>query len=173
MTLVEVMIAFSILVLTSVGGVSGFVLLNRYAENNRCLSMARSLCQERIEQAQTLPYGPTNVVPTLPSAPSSDPTNTTACTILGSTSNYTANGYNGGNNLQTSSEKIPIYTQTTGTTASKSPAVTYTRTTAVTPVALNSTSGTSLSLLQFTVTVSYVYRGQTYTTSMVTLRGPD
>ena len=177
MTLAEVIIAFAVLALTSVGGVSGFLLLNRYAENNRSLSMARALCQERIEQAQTLPYRPTDSTPTLPSAPSSDPSNTAACTILGTAANYTSGVYSGGSNLQTSSETIPIYSLTSG--ASGGAAVTYKRTTTVTPAGLTyydvskSSYTTSLYLLQFTVTVSYVYRGTTYSTSMVTLRGPD
>ena len=180
MTLVEVMIAFSVLVLTSVGGISGFVLLNRYAENNRSLSMARALCQERIEQAQTLPYRPTDATPTLPSAPSSDPSpsNNAAFAILGTAANYSSGVYSGGSNLQTSSETIPIYAYATGTTGGA--AVTYKRTTTVSPVGLTYYNGTnsvatatSLYLLQFTVTVSYVYRGTTYSTSMTTIRGPD
>ena len=178
MTLAEVMIAFAILALTSVGGVSGFLLLNRYAENNRSLSLARALCQERIEQAQTLPYRPTDATPTLPSAPSSDPSNTAACTILGTAANYKSGVYSGGSNLQTSSETIPIYSYTSG--VSGGAAVTYKRTTAVSPAALTYYNGTtsaatttSLNLLQFTVAISYVYRGKTYGTSMTTLRGPD
>ena len=57
-TLAEVLISLAILVLTGVGSVSGFMLLNRYATTNRDRAAAKALCQERIEQIVSLPFRP-------------------------------------------------------------------------------------------------------------------
>lgn len=180
-TLIEIIISIGILALGTAGGISAFLLLNRYAANLRNLSAARALCQERIEHALTLPFRPTNSV--VPMAPNADPTSKTATptlAILGETTNYntTTGAFTGGNNLQTSTETIPVYTQSDGTSANKSANVTYTRTTTVSPSSLmyatpTTTTTTSLNVVQFTVSVSYVFHGQTYTTAMSTLRGPD
>ena len=118
-------------------------------------------------------------------APNLDPTsNTTSPTlaILGTAANYntTSGAFTGGSNLQTSSENIPIYTQSDGTSASASANVTYTRTTTVSPTSLTysytSTGATTTSTLNavlFTVTVSYLAHDQTYSTTMSTLRNSD
>ena len=115
----------------------------------------------------------------MPTAPSSDPANTANITILGPGTAYNSSGaYTGAANLQTSSETIPVYTQSEGTAANSSATVTYTRTTNVSQAPLTntsptSTSTTSLDVVQLTVTASYVFLGKTYTTSMSTLRSPD
>ena len=180
-TLVEIMISIGVLALTSMGGISAFLLLNRYAANLRNMSEARALCQERIEQALTLRFLPPSS--TVPLAPNSDPTSIAAnptLPILGAATNYstTTSAYSGGSNLQTSTENIPIYTQSDGTSASNSANVTYTRTTTVSPANLYYstavlTTTTSLNVVLFTVTVSYVFHGQSYSTSMSTLRAPN
>ena len=175
LTLVEVIISIGILALTSMGGVSGFFLLNRYAANLRNMSLARALCQERIEQAQALLFQPTKG--TVPAVASADPSNTAACTILGTAANYSATtGAFTGGTLQTSSETIPVYTQSEGTAANKSPNVTYTRATTVWQAPLANISGAStasLYVVAMTVNVSYTFRGQTYATAMSTLRSPN
>ena len=116
-------------------------------------------------------------------APNSDPVTSPAngtLAILGPTTAYstTSSAYTGASNLQTSTETIPVYTQSDGTSASSSANVTYTRTTTVAPSGLmyataagNTT--TSLNVILFTVTVSYVFHGTTYSTSMSTLRSPN
>ena len=153
------------------GGVASYYLLNRYAANLRNMADARALCQERIEDANTMTFRPSNGV--VPLAPSADPTNTASKAILGAATYYSSTGaFTGGANFVTSTENIPVYTQSTGTAASNSANVTYTRKCTVTPEAY-SYGLVPLNLVEFTVTVSYVFRGQTYTTSMSTMRGPD
>ena len=176
LTLMETIIAVGILALTTMGGVAGYFLMNRYAANLRNIGMPRAICQERFEQAITLPFRPSTG--TVPLAPSADPVNTASRAILGASTNYNTSGaFTAGANYQTSTETIPIYTQSDGTAAAKSANVTYVRTSTVSPTALVSTSGvttgTSLNVVQFQVTVKYVFRGRSYSTSMSTLRGPD
>ena len=65
LTLVEVLVSMAILVLTTVGGVSGFMIFNNYAASSRNISSAKALCQERIEEVQTMPFTPPNAVPTV------------------------------------------------------------------------------------------------------------
>ena len=144
------------------GGMSAFLLLNKYAVTSRDLSMARALCQERIEQALTASYRPAKAA--LPAVPSSDPGSTAALYILGTASNYTAGSFNGSANYTTSTESIPVFTQSESTSGSSGETI-YTRTTTVSP--------TTYGVVQFTVTVSFAYRGQTYSTSITTLRGSD
>ncbi len=180
-TLLEVIVSVAILALTTTGGIAAFLTLNRYAANLRNLSEARVLCQERIDQALTLRFLPPSSV--VPLAPNSDPTTIAASPtlpILGATTLYntTTSAYSGANNLQTSTENIPIYTQSDGTSAMSSANVTYTRTTTVTPSGLlyataTGNTTTSLNIMLFTVTVSYVFHGTTYSTSMSTLRSPN
>ena len=175
------MISIGVLALTGMGGISAFMILNRYAANLRNMSEARALCQERIEQALTLRFLPPSS--TVPMAPNADPSTIVASPtwpILGPATDYntTTSAYSGGSNLQTSTENIPVYTQSDGTSAANSANVTYTRTTTVSPANLMYATGvitttTSLNLVLFTVTVSYVFHGQTYSTSMSTLRGPN
>ena len=170
-TLVEVAISIAVLAITSVGGVSAFMLLNKYAASIRNDNMARSLCQERIEQALTLVFLPkTGVVPL---APASDLVNYPGgtCAILGTAGSYntTTGAYTGSPSTPTSTETIVVATQSENATATAaapgSANVTYTRTTTV--------SATALGVVQFTVTVSYVFRGVTYTDTMTTYRSPD
>ena len=74
--------------------------------------------------------------------------------------------------------------QSENTLTSGASNVTYTRTTTVSPAGLNlatysPTSGkssnttTALNMVLMTVTVNWVYRGTTYSTSMSTLRAQD
>lgn len=184
-TLIEVMISLAVLSISTMGGIAAFLTLNRYAANLRNQSEARALCQERIEQAQTMAFRPILPSIAMPAAPNADPTtNGTNATlpILGlaavspATTDYNVNtgAYTSGTGHQTSSENIPIYTQSDGTSAKGSANVTYTRTTTVSPTTLTyAAKNTSLNLVLFTVTVSYVFHGQTYSTSMSTLRSPD
>lgn len=162
------------------GGISAFMLLNRYAANLRNMSEARALCQERIEQALTLRFQPSSS--TVPLAPNADPVAKVAnptLPILGPATSYsTTTGAFSGSNAQTSTETIPIYTQSDGTSAQNSANVIYTRTTTVTPSGLTYTTpaaatAISLNVVLFTVTVSYVFHGQSYSASMSTLRSPD
>ena len=176
-TLLEIMVSVAVLSITSVGGFAAFLSLNRYAANLRNLSTARALCQERVEQALALAFRPTaSIVPIAPNADAATKAATPMVAILGATTNYntTSGAFTGGSNFQSSTETIPVYTQSDGTSARNSANVTFTRTTTVSPTTLNyAAKGTSLNLVLFTVNVSYVFHGTTYATSMTTLRGPD
>lgn len=176
-TLVEVMVSLAVLAIAGMGGIASFMTLNRYAANLRNLSEAHSLCQERIEQAQTMTFRPTaSVLPMAVNADAATKATVLTLPILGAATNYntTTGAFTGGSNYQTSTETIPIYTQSDGTSAKASANVVYTRTTTVSPTSLTyAANSTSLNIVLFTVTVSYVFHGQTYTTSMNTLRSPD
>ena len=148
----------AILIVTGVGGVSSFVLLNRYATGNRDRSTARALCQERIEQVLTLPFTPqTQVMPVVTGQDNQQ------YYLLGTYSNYNtaSNAYTGPANQQTSNEPVTIYKQPDGTSL-----VTGTRTTTVTSAGING-------LVSVTVTVTYTVRGQPVTYSLSTLRSVD
>ena len=175
LTLVEIMISLGILALTSVGGVSAFLLLNRYAADSRSIVAAKELCQERIEQAQTIAYVPTSNTPSV----SGQAVNGTASgpfKILGNaytdaSPNYDINGQLTSATLTTSTEPVNIYLkQETGTNV-----IAGTRTTTIgLPTGLTDVSGTGqLKIVQFTVTVAYTFRGQNFTYSMYTLRSAD
>ena len=177
LTLVELMVSLAILVLTSVGGVSGFIMLNQYASNLRNLSSAKALCQERIEQVQTMTFTPPTVVPTVPGqidgntyyllGPGSNST--------GQTSVYDSTGkFTGGTSLvTTAAENVQVYVQQNGSTNTVPGVRTTTAGLATLTDASTGNAGVSLKVLTFTVTVTYTYRGKPYSYSMYTLRGPD
>lgn len=186
LTLVEVMISLGVLVVTSVGGVSAFILLNRWASNERNITAAKELCQERIEQAQTMTYSPVSNTP-LVVGQTVNGTTGKNYKILGvaykDANNPDGLGANYDNNgvltstgtLTTSSEPVNIYLrQENGTNL-----VAGTRTTTIAlPTTLTdftpgTGTGNQLSIVQFTVTVTYNYRGKDYSYSMYTLRSVD
>ena len=181
MTLVEVLIALTILVLTSFGGIGAFTLLNRYAATTRNACSAKALCQERIEQVMALPFHPPLTVPSVPGAITGNgPFN-----ILGTGANWSSdtppyiNGSNvtyaatsGTNGLQTSTEPVTICLQQDGATAT----VTGTRTTTVKSIVTALTPATgaiNVPTVLFTVNVAYTDRNTTKTYSMSTLRAFD
>ena len=182
LTLVEVMISLGILALTSVGGVSAFVLLNRYASNSRNVTAAKELCQERIEQALALPYNPLKNTPSLAgqtvNGAATGPYNILGIAYADASgnalpgANYNSNGVlNSTATVTTSTEPVNIYLkQETGTNI-----VSGTRSTTIgLPTGLKDvTKGTQLPIVQFTVTVAYSFRGQNYSYSMYILRGAD
>ena len=177
MTLVEILVSLAILVLTTVGGVSGFMIFNQYAASSRNIASAKALCQERIEEVQTMIFTPPTVVPTVPGqmdgktyyllGPGSNST--------GATSVYNSSGtYTGTSPLvTTTAESVRVYVQQDGATNT----VPGVRTTSVSLSSLidasTGNSSTSLGVMTFTVTVNYTFRGKSYTYSMYTLRGPD
>ena len=176
LTLVEVMISFGVLALTSVGGVSAFLLLNRYAASARSITAAKELCQERIEQAQTMVFVPTSNTPSVTgqtvNGTASGPFKILGNSYLDSNPNYDINGQLTTNStLTTSTEPVNIYLkQETGTNI-----IAGTRTTKIAlPTALTDVSGTGqLKIIQFTVTVAYTIRDTNYSYSMYTLRSAD
>ena len=178
MTLVELMVSLAILAITAVGGVSGFVLLNQYASNLRNVSSAKALCQERIEEVQTMPFSPPSILPYV-----TGQLDTNTYYLLGSSSNYDSSGnFTGTSTVQTTNgttgENVQVYVQQDGT----SNTVPGVRTTSVSLASLTDGSTvppttapslTSLGVVTFTVTVTYTFRGNNYTYSMYTLRSPD
>lgn len=177
LTLVEIMISLGVLVTTSVGGVSAFILLNRWASNERNLTAAKELCQERIEQAQTMTYVPNKNTPSV-TGQTVNGTTSGPFKILGDAygdtgADYDANGLLTTNStVTTSNEPVNIYLrQDNGVNV-----IAGTRTTSIgLPTNLTDmASGTGqLKIVQFTVTVAYTYRGQNYSYSMYTLRSAD
>ena len=180
LTLIEIMISLGVLAVTSVGGVSAFILLNRWASNERNLTAAKELCQERIEQAQTLPYSPATVTPLVVGQTVNGVAaknykilgvaNKDTNNPDGLSANYDSNGLL--TSTFTSTEPVNIYLrQENGTNV-----VAGTRTTTVAlPTTLTDFTpglgnGTQLGMVQFTVVVTYNYRGKDYSYSMYTLR---
>ena len=178
--------SLGVLALGTMGGISAFLLLNRYAANLRNMSVARALCQERIEQALTLPFrAPTSTLSgTMPMAPNAD----AATKASGAdprdprTSQQLERQRRALISASAPSKLLPkpfpSPRNRKTSTVSNSANITYTRTTTIAPASLyyatgSGTTTTSLNILQFTVTVVYVFRGQTYSASMNTLRGPD
>ena len=180
LTLIEVMISLGILVITSVGGVSAFILLNRWASNSRNITAAKELCQERIEQAQTMTFAPTTNTPLIVGQTVSGTTGQNL-KILGTaykdgnnpdglTANYDINGQLLAS-ATTSTEPVNIYLrQDNGVNV-----VAGTRTTSIdVPTNLSDVSGTGqLKVVAFTVNVPYPYRRQRYSYSMSTLRSSN
>ena len=188
-TLVETMVSLAVLVVAAFGGSLSFMMLNRYAASLRNLSTAKELCQERIEQVRSMPFSPPNTVPYAPgqdgnyyfflgmpgTTPTNLPTGTTTVPAAGTASDYSTSGqFTGASGKTTLVEPVTIYASRDGTTAS---AITGTRTTSISLSSFVDTNVTlpvtSLNLIQFVVTVSYTFRGQTYSYSMYTMRGPD
>ena len=187
LTLVEVMVSMAILVLTTVGGVSGFMIFNNYAASSRNISSAKALCQERIEEVQTMIFTPPTVVPTVTGqmdtatnytnyfllGPGSNSVNGSQNVKVNSVYNTTTGVYTGSSPLTPNvPEPVRVYVQQDGVTNT----VIGTRTTTVSLSSLVDTSASkfgSLGVMMFTVTVNYTYRGKAYSYSMYTLRSPD
>lgn len=172
-TLAEVLISLAILVLTGVGSVSGFMLLNRYATTNRDKAAAKALCQERIEQIVSLPFRPKDgIVPTVTGQDGNTYYPLGQSATASSPSYDSNNAYTGAANQQTSStynsngEPVTLALQPNGTSTALTP-VTGFRTTTV------SVANATLSLVRVTVTVTWTTRGQTNSYTLYALRSPD
>ena len=168
-TLVEAMVSLTVLALTGISSVSGFMLLNRYASDNRDRAAARMLCQERVEQILTLPFRPytnaankTKVVPIV--APQSSATN--SIYPLGKETDYDDDGSYKSGTQQTSNEAVTIYMQPNGSQVALAP-VTGTRTTTL------SAANGDLKLMRVAVTVTWINRGKTNSYTLYTLRTLD
>ena len=191
-TLVEALVSLAVLVVTGVGGVSGFMLLNRYASDNRDLSAAKALCQERIEQVLTLPYRPKDAIGASSSSTSTSGSTTTTTSqngddlmphvvsqqdpgvvyyLLGHYTDYDTYGHYKTSGIQqtsgTAGEPVVLALQPNGTNNAVA-SVTGTRLTTVTNVGT-----TAAPLVYATVTVNWTIRGQAKTYSLFALRSPD
>ena len=177
-TLIEVLVSICILALTSCGGVAAFTMLNRYASTLRNTSSAKALCQERIEQAMSLPFNPPSTIAIVSAqqtaygpynllGAATDWTTVSAPYSAGTPVSYTGTS----SGLQTSSEPVNVYVQQDGTTAT----VTGTRTTTVTSMiaTLPSSPNVQVPSVLFTVQVTYIFRGNANTYSMSTVRSFD
>ena len=178
-TLVEVLVSLAVLVLTSVGGMTGFSLLNRYAMDNSDRSAAKALCQERIEQILTLPYRPIQGNASMPVVTSQQDPSISYYLLGNANSDYdlTTGIYTGAANQQTSGtsgEPVIISAQPNSTGTVATPVTGY-RFTTVTkaPTTLVTTAGTSVPMVLATVTVTWTIRGTTNSYSLYTLRSPD
>ena len=180
-TLVEVLVSLAVLVVTGIGGMTGFSLLNRYASDNRDRSAAKALCQERIEQIMTLPYSPIQGNAFMPVVPNpQDPNNTNPFFLLGNAnSDYdlTTGLYTGAANQQTSGttgEPVVISAQPNATGTAATPVTGY-RFTTVSKGNTGTTNaaGTQIPFVVATVTVTWTIRGTTNSYSLYTLRSPN
>ena len=137
-----------------------------------------------------MPFAPPVATPLVPGqdgkyyfilgVPSSIPSSAAAYTTVPaktaatdySTSGTTFGQFTGGSGQTSLAEPVTVYATRDGSTGS---AVTGTRTTTVALSPLNDANAAtnSLMIVQFTVTVAYTYRGQSYSYSMYTMRGPD
>ena len=170
-TLIETLVSLAILVITGVGSVSGFLLLNRYASDNRDRAAAKALCQERVEQILTLPFNPKAGV--VPAVVGQDGVTyyLLGQASTGSPPSYdTSNNYIGAANQQTSNEPVTISLQPNGSATAATP-VTGTRT--ITVSAAPSLLTLGLDLVRATVTVTWTIRGTTNTYTLYALRSPD
>ena len=171
------MVSLAILSISSMGGVAAFMTLNRYAANLRKPQRGPGALQERIDQAQTMGFRPTASM--VPLAADADPTTATSkypagMPILGASwlrppydaavYNTTTGAFTGGANYVTSTENIPVYTQSDGTSANGSANVMlHARDDGLPDDVRSPTLAklSSLNIVQFTVTVSYVFHGTT------------
>ena len=175
-TLIETLVSLALLVLTGVGGVSGFMLLNRYASDNRDRAAAKALCQERVEQILTLPFNPkAGIVPAVVGQDNNTYYLLGLATTATPPSYDSSNNYIGGANQQTSStfnssgEPVTISLQPNGNATAATPVNGF-RTTTIS-AAPSSTPG--LCLMNATVTVTWNIRGTTNTYTLYALRSPD
>lgn len=156
-TLVEVMAGVSMLGLVTATVIFGLNQLNYYASVNRLFTAAQTLAQNQIDIVLTKgPYDPaTNKYP--------DPN------VLRTDATYYTNPVTGSiSTSATGSYIVPIYKDP----SSNQNIVTGTIATTVTDTGVL-VGGTSLNLRQATVTVSYTFRGKTFSVKMDTMRAPD
>ena len=178
-TLIEVLVSLAVLVLTAVGGMTGFSLLNRYAMDNADRSAAKALCQERIEQILTLPYRPIQGNAFMPVVTSQQDPSISYYLLGNANSDYdlTTGLYTGTAGQQTSGtsgEPVIISAQPNSTGTVTTPVTGY-RFTTVTkaPTTLLTAAKTSVPIVLATVTVTWTIRGTTNSYSLYTLRSPD
>lgn len=156
------MVALAVLVFAGVGSVTGFMFLNRRTSDNRDMTAARELCQERIEQVMTLPFNPASG--SMPMVIGQDGQ---TYYLLGQVGDYDASRNYAGKNGNTSStynpsgEAVVVYKTPNGNGL-----VTGYRTTLVESVGVPS-------LVRFTVAVNYTVRGTTKNYTLYTLRSLD
>jgi type II secretory pathway pseudopilin PulG len=162
-TLVETLVALSILTLTVTSMMSAFTLLNREATVSRNQSSAKALCQQRIEQAMSLPFHPPAVLPSIDGfnllGKASDWAGSSPPYTMGSKPDFQQSGQT----VQTSTETVNVHVEQDGVTVR----VPGTRTTTI------ACTDNVLNLAQFTVTVRYVFRSKTFNYQMYCLRASD
>ncbi len=169
-TLVEMMVALAVLALGVVALMTGFTTLNASAASSRLAVSAKALCQERIEQVITQPFHPPAQLTTVKGAPPNPDFN-----LMGTAANWTTAAgpytdsspfsFQGVGAVQTSQDTVNVCVQQDGVTTS----VSGVRTTTMSVP--DSTNSPDLAL--FTVTLTYSYRGRTFSTTMSTLRAVD
>jgi prepilin-type N-terminal cleavage/methylation domain-containing protein len=162
-TVVEVMAGVSIIALVAGVVIFGLSQLNYYASVNRLFTAAQTLAQNQIDLILTkAPFNPSSSQYPTPN-------------VLGAASdcNPTYTYYSDPstpNTLYSSSRSVPVYYYTSG--ASQVNVVMGTIKTDVTAPSLT-VGGTSLTMRQATVTVTYTFRNKTFTVKMDTMRTSD
>jgi prepilin-type N-terminal cleavage/methylation domain-containing protein len=142
-TLVELMIAAAVIVVSGVVGVQALALLDSKAAAMRIMNNARAVVQRNIDTAMGVPYS-TSSVPTI------------LATTSASGAAWVDDGANGLENIVYLRDGVTPLVQGT-----------LTRTVLAEPNSENQ------ALLRITFQLSYTYRKHSYSYSMTTLRAPD
>jgi prepilin-type N-terminal cleavage/methylation domain-containing protein len=145
-TLMEVMVAASILALFIVGAVSTMAQINRWAASARLRTLATSLVQQRIDQIMTVPWSTTDAA-------------------AGKTPTVLTTGKTTESSLPLNNDSLNNQTGLSSAYTNLDVQVIDKRVTDITVI--------SARLLRADVTVSYTYRSHGYTISMSTLRTTD
>jgi prepilin-type N-terminal cleavage/methylation domain-containing protein len=149
-TLVELLVAMSIIGLVAGSSVWAMLDSNRFASIDRIRTAAKAACQEKIDQALTTPYSSDALPPLF---------------TTGSPASIPAPSGNPDRGTQTiPAETISLYVDQDNTNPQ---AVQGTRTTRV------SLSDATLGLVRVWVRVDYTFRGKAYSYEMYVVRAPD
>ena len=148
-TLVELMVAISIISLIAGSSIYAILDSNRFAAVDRMRTAAKTACQEKIDQALTTPYSPPDLLPAI-------------FTVSGSIPAPSGTPDHG--TLTATETSIPLYVDQTDATQS---VVHGTRKVWV------SLSDSTLGLVRVWVRVDYTFQGKAYAYEMYVLRAPD
>jgi prepilin-type N-terminal cleavage/methylation domain-containing protein len=148
-TLVELLVSISIIGLVSGSSIYAILDSNRFAAIDRVRTSAKAACQEKIDQALTVPYSPPDLLPTL-------------FTMGGSIPSPSGNPDRGTQTIAT--ETIPLYVDQDDAART---VVQGTRNTRV------SLSDATLGLVRVWVRVDYTVRSKAYAYEMYVVRAPD
>ncbi len=147
-TLVELVVAISLISLMAASSVYALLSSNRFAATDRARTAAKTSCQERIDQALASAYSPPDLIPSFFAVSGSIPAPN------GSPDRGTV----------TSTETIPLYLDQSD---SSKIAVSGTRTTRV------SLSDSTLGLVRVWVRLDYTFQGKNRSYERYLVRAPD
>ncbi len=154
-TLLEVCFAVVAFAIFSAASIYSLSQLNRFASNARYRTLALAAAQQKIDQIMTTPW---SVVGTVPTVLAAGTTTEAAPTVT----------------LPLNSDPLNSATGLSSAFTNYDTQVLDTRTTVITKLTdCSGNTGSSSRLLRASVTVSYTYRGKSYSIVLTTLRGTD